>query len=779
MSQSGAISNTSPIIPGNVPIDFVTDVGGPATSVGNVIVFTGDSVAAGSLPLFTSGSGNTVTYNIQKSQAIVAADATKVGVAAFDASSFAVDADGFVTIIGSSSPFSRFLVQAGTSPVVPSGGTITFNGAVVAAGTTPVQTDGTGANTVALEVQTSQALAAADATKIGLANFDSASFTVDANGFVSLAGSGPALTITGNSGGALPTSANNWNIVGSGSITNAGAGSTLTVQLTGLTNHAVLVGAGTATITKVGPTATAGQVLQSAGAAADPAFSTATYPSTTTVSQILYSSSTNVVSGLVTANRAVLTTGATGIPVLTALATNGQLIIGSTAGVPASATLTAGTGITITNASNSITIAANGSVVGQTITGDSGGPLSPTAGNWNLLGNGSITTSGAGSTLTTQLTGLTNHSVLVGAGTTTITKVAPSATSGVPLISQGAAADPVFGTAVVAGGGTGAITLTNHGVLIGQGTSAVVATAAGTAGQVLQSGGAGSDPGYSTPTYPSASGTARKLIVSDGTNNVYTTETWAVPGTSGNVLTSDGTNWTSTAPSANFSPNSVITFVDDFISAVSTLASSTIIYCEKTWLTPTRWIPLTSAATSSNPGVISIGTATGNNFLLASCNSTSTNTPTILLGGGVLSINWVVKVAVLSTITNRFVLRCGLSDGTTSEPSNGVWMAYSDSLNSGNWQGVSRSAGSSTTANSAVAVGITNFINLGVTVNAAATSVSFFVNGVEIANSPVASNIPTAALTPFLQIDNVAGANPNNCVHVDLVYMIQTLTTPR
>jgi hypothetical protein len=68
-------------------------------------------------------------------------------------------------------------------------------------------------------------------------------------------------------------------------------------------------------------------------------------------------------------------------------------------------------------------------------------------------------------------------------------------------------------------------------------------------GKVLQGAGVGVASTFSTPTYPSASGTARKVLVSDGTNNVYSTETWAVPGSSGNVLTSDGTNWTSAAPS--------------------------------------------------------------------------------------------------------------------------------------------------------------------------------------------------------------------------------------
>jgi hypothetical protein len=105
---------------------------------------------------------------------------------------------------------------------------------------------------------------------------------------------------------------------------------------------------------------------------------------------------------------------------------------------------------------------------------------------------------------------------------------------------------------------------------VGAGTATITKLGLGSAGQVLQSGGAAADPVYSTATYPSAtvgtgkilydngtnyvtsvptfptsaSATSRKMTVSDGTNWVASTETWAVPGTSGNVLTSDGTNWT-------------------------------------------------------------------------------------------------------------------------------------------------------------------------------------------------------------------------------------------
>jgi trimeric autotransporter adhesin len=72
-------------------------------------------------------------------------------------------------------------------------------------------------------------------------------------------------------------------------------------------------------------------------------------------------SSTSQMGVIASVNNAVLTTGTAGIPVLTSLASNGQLIIGSGSGAPAAATLTAGTGITITNAANSITIASTGS----------------------------------------------------------------------------------------------------------------------------------------------------------------------------------------------------------------------------------------------------------------------------------------------------------------------------------------------------------------------------------------------------------------------------------
>ncbi len=111
-------------------------------------------------------------------------------------------------------------------------------------------------------------------------------------------------------------------------------------------------------------TATAGQLLRS-GTTATPSWSTSTYPATNAVSTLLYASSANVMGALATTNKASLSTNATGVPTWLAL-TDGQIVIGSTAGAPAAATLSAGPGISISNASNAVTISGTGSGIGWT-----------------------------------------------------------------------------------------------------------------------------------------------------------------------------------------------------------------------------------------------------------------------------------------------------------------------------------------------------------------------------------------------------------------------------
>lgn len=108
---------------------------------------------------------------------------------------------------------------------------------------------------------------------------------------------------------------------------------TSAVTTTAPTNHAILIGTGSNSFGTVA-SGTTGQVLQ-AVTSANPSYSTATYPSTTTINQLLYSSSANTVGGLATANSAILNTSSGGVP---SLATSPSC----------SGTLTAGTGLTAT-----------------------------------------------------------------------------------------------------------------------------------------------------------------------------------------------------------------------------------------------------------------------------------------------------------------------------------------------------------------------------------------------------------------------------------------------
>lgn len=126
-------------------------------------------------------------------------------------------------------------------------------------------------------------------------------------------------------------------------------------------------------------------------------------------------------------------------------------------------------------------------------------------------------------TTTGNLTGsaTTQYNLLIGDTNNKLTNVAPSATSGIPLISSGAAANPAFGTAVVAGGGTGNTTFTAYSVICA-GTTATGAfqnvSGVGSSGQVLTSNGAGA-----LPTWQAApAGSAGMIICSNSANTTNT-----------------------------------------------------------------------------------------------------------------------------------------------------------------------------------------------------------------------------------------------------------------
>lgn len=246
--------------------------------------------------------------------------------------------------------------------------------------------------------------------------------------------------------------------------------------------------------------------------------------------------------------------------------------------------------------------------------------------------------------------------------------------------------------------------------------------------------------------------------------------------TAGYIYTSNGTSVApSFQPASGFNPSTMISLYDDFIYFNNTGLNSQMPW----FVTGASFSPSSSGTVAGNPGVISFGGGASTSMVASA--QASSPIPTMKLGGGVITVNWIVKVAILSTASPRYNFQCGLGDPTAAvtEPANGVYFNYSDNLNSGNWVGKTSAASSRSSANSSVAVINSAFVNLGIVINAAATSVAFYVNGTQIANSPLAANIPTASIQPFAQIVSSVGVLTTASVLIDAFYMTQTFTTPR
>jgi hypothetical protein len=234
---------------------------------------------------------------------------------------------------------------------------------------------------------------------------------------LSLANGGTAASLTANNGGIVYSNASTLAIL-SGTAT---------------AGQALLSGASTTPVwsTPTYPSASgsAGKILRSDGT--NNIYSTSTFADTYAASTLLYSNGANAVTGLATANSAVLVTNSTGVPAWSGTLTNGQVIIGSSGATPTAATLTQGSGVTITNGAGTITIAATAvSMAWTTVSGTTQAAA---------VNNGYITNNAGAVTVTLPTTfaigdvviikGLGAGGWVLAAGAATIIRIGSSVTS--------------------------------------------------------------------------------------------------------------------------------------------------------------------------------------------------------------------------------------------------------------------------------------------------------------------------------------------------------------
>lgn len=282
-------------------------------------------------------------------------------------------------------------------------------------------------------------------------------------------------TVTGNTTVTFPTSGTLATTASASGIVNSGTANQITyyassgTTVSGLTgaNGSVLVTNNTGVPSMLANPAVNGSHLTSANAAI-PLWSTSTYADTFGVSTILYASSANTVTGLATANRSSLSTNATGVPTWLAL-TDGQIVVGSSAGAPAAASLSAGTGISITPGSNSISIAATGTA-GIAWANISGTTQAAAVNTGYVVGNAAQTTitlpvtAALGSIVTIQGKGAGGWILAAGTGQTIQVGQTASTTAG--SVTSAAAFDSISVVCITANTTWATISVLSSGVTV-------------------------------------------------------------------------------------------------------------------------------------------------------------------------------------------------------------------------------------------------------------------------------------------------------------------------
>lgn len=278
---------------------------------------------------------------------------------------------------------------------------------------------------------------------------------------------------------------------------------------------------GLSSVTSIGSglTITSGVLSASGGGGGAPGGSTNAFQ---------YNAGSSTFGGTTIVNNSVLTRG-TGTPAEIAL-TDGQILVGSSSGAPAAANLTAGSNITITNAANSITIAASSSA--STNLGSSTSAASPQISGDATTG---LYTAGAGKVdvvvgsskiMEWASTGgsLTGTSTIASTSASALAVGANGATNPV-LTVDGSTSSVVTGVAIkgAATAGTTTLTATDSGS-----NAAITLSSKGTGSSTLSapSGSVKLTPGSTTYTFNSTniimaqssvgSGVVTKYAISSG-----------------------------------------------------------------------------------------------------------------------------------------------------------------------------------------------------------------------------------------------------------------------
>lgn len=296
-----------------------------------------------------------------------------------------------------------------------------------------------------------------------------------------------------------------------------------------------------------------------------------------------------------------------------------------------------------------------------------------------------------------------------------------------------------------------------------------------------------------------ASGTANHVIINDG-SGVLSSEaalaatrggtaqtTWATGdlmyasaantlakravGVSGQVLkvALDGTTPTWEYP--RLEPREFLYVYDDFVGAST---DNDLGWSQTTDGDGFALYDLGYAFSSDHPGVWYVDTGTTTTTYASMFAG-----PTIIVGGGALTYRTAIHLYRLADATNDYKAYIGLGDtfAAAGDQAYGIYFAY-ERASSANWRIKTASGGTITTTTTSTAVAANVWIVLEIRVNADASSVEFFIDGVSVGTHT--TNLPTPSVVAFLyKMDLVAYVDTTSQLLVDYMDCLITLTNNR
>ena len=281
--------------------------------------------------------------------------------------------------------------------------------------------------------------------------------------------------------------------------------------------------------------------------------------------------------------------------------------------------------------------------------------------------------------------------------------------------------------------------------------------ATNTSNPVSETQGGTNQSSYSTGDilYASAANTLSKLPIS------------TLPGAR---LQYNGTN------ASWFDPSNETYLFDDFIGTITSQVMPNMCFTNVQSGTGSA---TTASITNSNknPGTLDLitGTTSTGYSLIRLGSNNNTNWP-IIVGGGAITAIWLCKLSALSNGTDTYAARLGLMNANVAQAvNNGIYFDYNDTGALPNWNRATAASNSRTVTDSTVAAS-TNYVKLQMNINAAGSSIEYFINGVSVGSN--VATIPSGAIGPCAFILKSAGST-SVTLTVDYFYMYQKLTSAR